>query len=199
VRKPRPRDKPVQAPAVILWNPQYGYNVGGVLRACSIFGVPQLLWTGNRVTLDTARGQRLPREERMKGYEDVDVLRTEKPFDLLPPGTVPVAVEVRENAERLPDFEHPVQAAYVFGPEDGSLPSWVLGHCHRFVVIPGQHCLNLASAATLVLYKRMEDLYFRGLGDLTTPGESETRGYVENADVFVGISRDGMGKVRRIL
>jgi tRNA C32,U32 (ribose-2'-O)-methylase TrmJ len=149
VRKPRPRDKPVQAPAVILWNPQYGYNVGGVLRACSIFGVPQLLWTGNRVTLDTARGQRLPREERMKGYEDVDVLRTEKPFDLLPPG-------------------------------------------------PGQHCLNLASAATLVLYKRMEDLYFRGLGDLTTPGESETRGYVENADVFVGISRNGMGKVRRI-
>jgi hypothetical protein len=110
---------------------------------------------------------------------------------------VPVAVEVRKNSESLPHFEHPEQAVYVFGPEDGSLPSWVLGHCHRFLVVPGRHCLNLAGAATLVLYKRWEARYGLGLEDLPLPGEAERRGYIDNAEVLVGVSQNGLGKVRR--
>jgi tRNA(Leu) C34 or U34 (ribose-2'-O)-methylase TrmL len=188
---------PPALPAVILYNPKFGHNVGGALRTCSSFRVPTLLWTGKRVTLDVASGQRLPREERMKGYRDVDMRRHDAPFDLLPPGVVPVAVEVRPNAERLFDFEHPESAAYVFGPEDGSLPSWVLRHCHRFVVIPGAHCLNLSSAVLAVLYDRALKRYRDGLADVVLPGEFEGRGPEENTDVFVGVSSGSMGKIRR--
>src|SRR5205807_1139423 len=60
-------------PAVALINPKYPHNVGAAVRACSCWGVPQLWWTGNRVTLDLPRGERLPREERMKGYRNVMV------------------------------------------------------------------------------------------------------------------------------
>jgi tRNA(Leu) C34 or U34 (ribose-2'-O)-methylase TrmL len=52
------------------------------------------------------------------------------------------------------DFEHPENALYVFGPEDGSLPKTVRLLCHRFVVIPTHHCLNLAAAVNVVLYDR---------------------------------------------
>jgi hypothetical protein len=75
-------------------------------------------------------------------------------FDVFDTGVVPVAVELRRRAESLIDFVHPVQAVYVFGPEDGSLDPAVLGLCHRFVVIPTRHCTNLAAAVYTVLYDR---------------------------------------------
>jgi tRNA C32,U32 (ribose-2'-O)-methylase TrmJ len=59
------------------------------------------------------------------------------------------------TAEQLPDFEHPEHALYVFGPEDGGLSSVHLRHCHRFVTIPSDGCVNLAAAAYLVLYDRL--------------------------------------------
>jgi tRNA C32,U32 (ribose-2'-O)-methylase TrmJ len=55
------------------------------------------------------------------------------------------------------------KALYIFGPEDGSIPQSVLKECHRFVVIPTKHCVNLAAAVYLVLYDRQVKL----LPDLT--------------------------------
>jgi tRNA(Leu) C34 or U34 (ribose-2'-O)-methylase TrmL len=145
----------VRPPAVALIDPKYPHNVGAALRACSCWGIGQLWWTGRRVTLDVPRGQRLPREERMKGYRAVELHHEDRVFDCLGAGPVtPVAVELRPLAESLVSFEHPEQALYVFGPEDGSLPKPVRLLCHRFVVIPTHHCLNLAAAVNVVLYDR---------------------------------------------
>jgi tRNA C32,U32 (ribose-2'-O)-methylase TrmJ len=56
----------MKTPAVILINPKSPHNVGKALRAASIFGAKSLVWTGARV--DLSQYDRLPREERMKGY-----------------------------------------------------------------------------------------------------------------------------------
>lgn len=90
----------------------------------------------------------------MKGYADVEMRQYDYPFDQFD-RVVPVAVELVPGAESLVDFEHPENAIYVFGPEDGSLTSVTLRHCHRFVKIPTRHCVNLAAAVYLVLYDRM--------------------------------------------
>ncbi len=146
---------------IILWDPKYPHNVGGALRACSTLGSEEdgrrLLYSGRRVPAADAdrKVYRLPREERLRDYRDVDIRRVERPLDLLEEGEVPVAVEVRENSELLPDFVHPPRAAYIFGPEDGSLPKAALTRCHRFVVIPSRSCLNLAASVNVVLYDRM--------------------------------------------
>jgi hypothetical protein len=58
-----------QLPAVLLIDPKYPHNVGAALRTCLCWGVGQLWWTGSHVTLDAPRGERLPREERMKVYQ----------------------------------------------------------------------------------------------------------------------------------
>jgi tRNA(Leu) C34 or U34 (ribose-2'-O)-methylase TrmL len=151
-------------PAVALIDPKYPHNVGAALRACSCWGIGQLWWTGDRVTLDVPRGQRLPREERMKGYRDVQMFRDDRVFDHFERGSVtPVAVELRPDAESLVTFEHPEAALYVFGPEDGSLPKAVRLLCHRFVVIPTHHCLNLAAAANVVLHDRRVKRMLAGL------------------------------------
>lgn len=153
---------PVGLPrSILLHNPRYAHNVGMVLRLASCFALRQLWFTGDRVKLDDRRG-RLPREERMRGYEDVEVYQYDHPFEQMA-GVTPVAIEVRENAESLLDFEHPEDALYVFGPEDGSLSRGVLQQCHRFVVIPTAHCLNLATAVSTVLWDRMAKRHRAGL------------------------------------
>ena len=144
-------------PAIIMANPKYPHNVGAAVRAASCFESNLILFTGDRVSLEPTgvKGYRLPREERMKGYKDVTLLNDQYPFNRFDKNITPVAVELRHNAEQLPFFEHPKNAVYVFGPEDGSIPQIMLKHCHRFVVIPSKHCVNLAAAIYLVLYDRL--------------------------------------------
>lgn len=144
-----------RAPSVILMNPKFAHNVGAALRACSCFGIDQLVYTGDRIEGDLALKGRLPREERMKGYKDVELAACDYPFERLPDDAVTVAVELRENAEVLTYFEHPANAVYVFGPEDGSIKSVTLRQCQRFIVIPSAHCLNLAAAVNVVLCDRV--------------------------------------------
>jgi hypothetical protein len=62
------------APAIILTNPKYPNNVGMVLRLASSYGIKQVWFTGDRVKIDL-KGKRLPREERMKGYGEVDLVQ----------------------------------------------------------------------------------------------------------------------------
>lgn len=143
-----------KGPALVLCDPRYPHNLGAAVRAASCYGLKQVWFTGDRVRLEIEAKKRLPREERMKGYKEVDIISFDRPLEQFPKGCTPVAVEVRENAELLPNFVHPENAVYVFGPEDGSIPQAVLAACHRFLRIPTRHCLNLGVAVGTVLYDR---------------------------------------------
>ena len=160
-------------------NPKFPHNVGAALRACSCWGINQLWWTGQRVSLELEKGQRLPREERMKGYRDVALFNDDRPFDRLTDQgftPVPVAVELLPSAENLANFQHPYHAVYVFGPEDGSIPQVIRRLCHRFVFIPTHHCLNLAAALNVVLYDRSMKLGVAGSYGNTEEVLKEYRG-----------------------
>jgi len=143
-----------RAPALVLIDPKFPHNVGAAVRAASCYGLGQVWFTGERVQLIGERRFRLPREERMRGYQDVELRHSDQPFDAFASTAVPVAVELRRSAEPLISFEDPEHAVYVFGPEDGSLDRAVLGLCHRFVVIPTRRCTNLAAAVYTLLYDR---------------------------------------------
>jgi len=151
-----------QTPGLVLINPKYAHNVGAVVRAASCYGVRQVWYTGERVRMEIQARKRLPREERMRGYQEVDLINADYPFDFFPKGAIPVAVEIQRNAEPLPLFDHPQNALYIFGPEDGSLPPSILRHCHRFVIIPSRHCLNLAASVYTVLYDRAYKRFLAG-------------------------------------
>jgi len=182
------RDKG-ETPSILLCNPKYPHNVGGIVRIASCFGVKQLWWTGDRVTLDPTKG-RLPREERMKGYADVTLFANrEKPFDAFPPGTTPVGIELVKGAQLLPRFEHPKNPIYVFGPEDGSIPQSIRKFCHSFVAIPTYHCLNLSNAVSLVLYDRLLKQMESGEVQGWTMDDflKEQRGWYDNTDPACGI------------
>ena len=145
----------ITPPAIILIDPKFAHNVGAVVRAASsFFGLSTVIYTGRRVRLELDQTKRLPREERMRGYADVTLVNHDYPFDLLVKEAVPVGVELLPGTTNLAWFEHPENAVYVFGPEDGGLSKSARLNCHYFVQIPGYHCLNLAAAVNVVLYDR---------------------------------------------
>jgi len=173
-------------PAVALIDPKFPHNVGAAVRAASCFGAKQVWFSGDRIADALGSATRLPREERMKGYRDVELLNSDRIFDRFDRGVVPVGVEVRDHAEQLPDFTHPERALYVFGPEDGSLPKDVRVHCHRFVIIPTRHCVNLAAAVYLVLYDRLVKRQAAGLDPRVRSSEllAEPRGFISYDDAL---------------
>jgi len=143
-------------PAVLLEDPKYPHNVGMAFRTCALLGAAQLWYTGTRAEDVWREMSRLPREERLPRYAArTELIAAEgRWLGQFPAGTVPVAVEVSPTAEDLTWFEHPEQAVYVFGPEDGSLSKGTRSACHRFLILPSDGPLNLAVAVGAVLMDR---------------------------------------------
>lgn len=81
------------------------------------------------------------------------------PDDLsVPEGCRLVGLELTENAIELPSFRHPRRAAYVLGPEGGSLSPRLQDRCDFIVKIPIHICINLAMAGVVIMYDRMISL-----------------------------------------
>ena len=73
----------------------------------------------------------------------------------LPRGCQLVGVELTEQAVELPSFHHPACAAYVLGPERGSLSPALLARCSQVVRIPTGFCVNVGIAGAIVMYDRL--------------------------------------------
>ncbi|MDX2290353.1 MAG: RNA methyltransferase [Hyphomicrobiaceae bacterium] len=77
---------------------------------------------------------------------------------VLPQGCRLVGVELTAEAIDLPSFRHPLQAAYVLGPEKGSLSDALTARCDYVVKIPTRFCVNVAMAGAIVMYDRVRSL-----------------------------------------
>jgi len=77
---------------------------------------------------------------------------------LLPKGCVMVGMELDQNAIELPSFRHPINAAYLLGPEKGDLSDAAKDRCAYIIKIPTCFCVNLSIAAAIVMYDRMINL-----------------------------------------
>ena len=77
---------------------------------------------------------------------------------VLPQGCRLVGIELLDEAVELPSFRHPLRAAYVLGPERGSLSPAMLARCDYTVKIPTTFCINVAMAGAIVMYDRVRSL-----------------------------------------
>jgi tRNA(Leu) C34 or U34 (ribose-2'-O)-methylase TrmL len=156
--------------AIALIDPKHVYNVGGVVRAAACYNVDVVYYRGDR--LDRELGSelgafshwphrsgdqaRIPRELRMYPVEIIKLASDRDAFTVAQEKEMtPVCVENMEGFEQLPAFIHPKNPMYIFGPEDGTLNSYVRHHCMRHVRIPAEFSLNLSAAVYTVLYDRL--------------------------------------------
>jgi len=124
------------------------FNVGNVMRTGYAFGADFVFTVAAEYSgagSDTA-----------KTHEHVPFYQFDNVAELnLPQGCALVGIELMEEAVELPIFPHPQNAAYVLGPERGSLSPALIERCDHIVKIPARFSINLGVAGAIVLYDRM--------------------------------------------
>lgn len=142
-----------------LTNPKSPSNVGSVMRAAGCFGADEVYYTGQRYDIAakfSTDTQNISDKILLEGVESL--------IDCADPQARIVCVELVEGATCLPDFKHPQNAHYIFGPEDGNISQAIIDQADEVVYLPTVGCLNLAATVNVVLYDRVAkaDLSFAG-------------------------------------
>ena len=129
-------------------------NLGAILRTGHAFGASfAFTIKAHHRALEVKRADTAKSDTHLPLYEwdSLDEMR-------LPKGCVLVGVELDNRAVDLPSFRHPLNAAYILGPEKGDLSVEARAMCAHVVKIPTKFCVNLSVAAALVMYDRMISL-----------------------------------------
>ena len=124
------------------------FNVGNLMRSAHAFGA------GFVFTI--AAGYGGAGSDTTKTHEHVPFYQFDDVAGLsLPQSCALVGIELMDEAVELPSFPHPLNAAYVLGPERGSLSPALVERCDHIVRIPARFSINLGVAGAIVLYDRM--------------------------------------------
>src|SRR5258708_7416633 len=93
-------DVAVTPPAVVMLDPKFIVNVASMVRNCPAFGTDWLILPGDRLDIPTGRkGDRLPRQERMREYRTVNIVQSDFPTVLFRnQDAVPIGVELVPGA-----------------------------------------------------------------------------------------------------
>lgn len=126
-------------------------NVGAIMRTAHAFGA-SFVFTIDAVYAKREGGRSdtsdAPEHLPLHEYATLDDFRLPRGCDL-------VGIELIDDSIDLPSFRHPRQAAYVLGPERGSLSPALVAQCDHVVKIPTRFCVNVGVAAAIVMYDRV--------------------------------------------
>ena len=126
-------------------------NLGAVMRTAHAFGASFIFTVGSRL-----KAREAGLADTSKSAEHVPLYQWATVDDMvLPEKCVLIGVELDERAVDLPTFPHPLNAAYLLGPEKGDLSEAAKARCSHLVKIPTRFCVNLSVAAAIVMYDRL--------------------------------------------
>ncbi|WNC69871.1 RNA methyltransferase [Thalassotalea nanhaiensis] len=143
-----------------LTNPKSPSNVGAVMRASGCYQVSSVFYDGGRYAF-----AKKFHTDTQNALLNIPLVETKRLLDVVPQGAKIVCVDLVEGAVALPDFEHPENAYYIFGPEDGTIEQEVIDNADSVVYIPTIGCMNLAATVNVVLYDRLAKSTTRIGGD----------------------------------
>ncbi len=137
-----------------LVNPKNPENVGSVMRAAGNYRVEHIIYTGTRYPRALSYQPRTVDTHR-KVSKTVTVTQTESLLASIPKHHRVVCIELVVGAVALPEYQHPDNAFYIFGPEDGSIDQAIVDQADDVVYVPTVGCMNLAATVNVVLYDRL--------------------------------------------
>jgi tRNA(Leu) C34 or U34 (ribose-2'-O)-methylase TrmL len=125
-------------------------NLGNLMRSAHGFGASFTFTIGASYQALEARADTSKGRDHLPHYDwsSLDELN-------LPLHCQLVGIELTDDAIDLPSFRHPTRAAYVLGPERGSLSQALIERCDFVVKIPTKFCINVAVAGAIVMYDRV--------------------------------------------
>lgn len=127
------------------------YNVGNLVRSAHSFGASFFFTIAPAVDVEAMRTS-----DTADSFNHMPYYQFETLNDLmLPERCSMVAIELTDDAVELPSFRHPERAAYILGPEMGSVSPAILAMCDHTIKIPMKFCVNVGVAGALVMYDRL--------------------------------------------
>lgn len=133
-----------------LTDPKSPTNVGAVMRAAGCYQADEVRYTGVRY----ARAAKFHTDTK-DALRNIPLNSVESLASDLFSRQKIVCVDLVEGAIPLPDFEHPENVIYIFGPEDGSISQEIINNADAVVYVPTIGCMNLAASVNVVLYDRL--------------------------------------------
>lgn len=132
-----------------IQNGKCAANVGTLWRTAHIFGAAFMFTVGQRYRPQNSDTMKSWRHIPLFQYDSFDEFYAAMPYDC-----PLVGVELDERATALDAFQHPIRCMYLLGAEDHGVSKEARARCHRLVQLPGDHCLNVAVAGSIVLFHR---------------------------------------------
>lgn len=136
--------------AIGVYHTKTEYNIGTLMRSAKCFGANLVFTIGRRYKPQVTDTCKTYRSIPYINYIDWDDCKKHLPFRW-----VPIAVELCDKAKPIKNFIHPKSAIYLLGPEDGSIKKEIIEQCAYCIQIPTTHCLNVATAGSIVMYDRI--------------------------------------------
>jgi tRNA(Leu) C34 or U34 (ribose-2'-O)-methylase TrmL len=153
--------KPNIQVTIALTDPKTPSNVGSVMRAAGNYNVDQVLYSGKRY----AHASKFKTEKHSTDTRNIrhkipltqvdDFINIKDLLENISSATKIICVDLVEGAIPLPHFEHPEEALYIFGPEDGTISQDVIDSADDVVYVPTTGCMNLAASVNVLLYDRL--------------------------------------------
>jgi tRNA G18 (ribose-2'-O)-methylase SpoU len=128
-------------------------NAGNLFRSAHAFGASFVY------TIDAKKTRKPLYSDTSNTIQSLPFYEWAKVEDAaFPEGCQVVGIELIDGAVDLPSFKHPLNCAYLLGPEDGSLSDAAVKRCDQIVRIPAKFCVNVAIAGAVVMYDRIRVL-----------------------------------------
>ncbi len=125
-------------------------NMGTLWRSASIMGASFIFTIGKRYKRQGS--------DTMKSWKHIP-LYNYKTFDefykLIPHDCLLTGIEITDKSIPITEFKHPERTIYLLGAEDHGLTNNAISKCHRIIQLPGQYCMNVAVAGSIVMYDRI--------------------------------------------
>jgi len=135
--------------AIGVDHPKKEVNIGTLWRSAVCLGASMIFTVGRRYDPQSGDTVKSWLQVPLLHFQTWEEYRQHAPFSW-----VPIGIEVGREAVDLRDFQHPREAVYILGAEDGGLTNEAAGLCKDLVVIPSRYCLNVAVAGAIVMYDR---------------------------------------------
>ena len=125
-------------------------NIGTLWRSANILGADFIFTVGKRYHYQSSDTMKTPRHIPLYNYSDWDDMFSHIPYDC-----PVVAIEIAENSIPIKKYRHRERCIYLLGAEDHGIPQEILSRCKDVIQLPGNVCMNVSTAGSIVMFDRM--------------------------------------------
>jgi tRNA G18 (ribose-2'-O)-methylase SpoU len=124
-------------------------NIGTLWRSAAILGASYIFTIGHRYKKQASDTMKTWRDIPLFSYDSFDDF-----YKTIPYSCQLIGVELDASSIPISDFHHPERAIYLLGAEDHGLTRKALDRCHKLIQLPGDYCMNVSVAGSIVMYDR---------------------------------------------